>query len=504
MSIFGALRSGVSGLYSFSQAMGIISDNISNANTVGYKRVGARFSNFVINQSNDSFYTPGGTRIRSVRENNEQGLLVRSEATTDIAISGKGFFVVTSRVSMDPITGEWVNSGQVHYTRSGQFRPDKDGNLRNADGYYLLSWPPDDTRSQSNLIPTFRETNRVDALRAVNVARSIFSPIATTQIDLGVTLNAGQVPTATAAGGAAPTYPPGTYHYELTTPIIDHQGRQDTLTLRYVKIDPNTWQVHGLLDNAAFVTGATINYDNREFSQLGSVRTAGNPQGSGVTDADTFLIGTLTFDARGKLITVTTSGADVQVRNPVAGAITQSADAALTIFIDPDGLDSSATPPIAGDRLAIDIDFGTLNTSNGHSHFQQRISTTKNLDQNGRAYSSLTGVSFNPSGELGATFANGESRIIAKVPVATFTNENGLRSKTGNVFLETVTSGQVLLREGSTGGAGVVVGSSLEQSKTDIGSEFSDMIIVQRLYVSNTKVISTSDQMLEELLRAKR
>ena len=103
-----------------------------------------------------------------------------------------------------------------------------------------------------------------------------------------------------------------------------------------------------------------------------------------------------------------------------------------------------------------------------------------------------------------ALFDNGETRPVFQVPVATFVNVNGLSGRTGTVWNQTEASGDYTLRTADNGVAGQVIQSSLESSTVDIGDQFTKMIIVQRAFSASTKIISTADEMLEELLRVKR
>ena len=141
MSIFGGLRSGVSGLFAQSQSMAMISDNIANVNTVGYKVNRARFSTLVTTQGSESAFASGGVQSSVGREINAQGLLAASTASTDIAISGNGFFAVTDGLTFNTTTGVYEPTGDIFYTRAGEFRADKDGNLVNTAGFYLMGFP---------------------------------------------------------------------------------------------------------------------------------------------------------------------------------------------------------------------------------------------------------------------------------------------------------------------------------------------------------------------------
>ncbi len=135
--LYGALYSGVTGLFVQSQAMGIISDNITNVNTVGYKRSHAQFATMVTQSVTQTSYSPGGVQTRPQLLVDQQGLLQSSASDTDLAINGRGFFVVNELSNPTSTEGEFM------FTRAGSFVPDKDGNLRNSAGLFLQAWPID-------------------------------------------------------------------------------------------------------------------------------------------------------------------------------------------------------------------------------------------------------------------------------------------------------------------------------------------------------------------------
>lgn len=197
MSIYGALYAGVSGLKGQSTKIGVISDNIANVNTVGYKGGTGIFQSLVTGSGASTIYSPGGVLGRNRQLISRQGLLQATDSPTDIAISGGGFFVVNQAADQ---------SGQVFYTRAGSFIQDSTGNFRNAAGFFLQAWPLDregrlpgepgnlDTSSTANL----------SSLRTVNVQNLAGSASATTAVSLGATLNAGQAAFPGAAGTLSP------------------------------------------------------------------------------------------------------------------------------------------------------------------------------------------------------------------------------------------------------------------------------------------------------------
>jgi flagellar hook protein FlgE len=155
------------------------------------------------------------------------------------------------------------------------------------------------------------------------------------------------------------------------------------------------------------------------------------------------------------------------------------------------------------DVFQISLDFGTLGEANGMTQFGADFSPTF-IQQNGARFGVFSGVSISSDGLVTALFDNGELRPIYKVPLATFVNPNGLESRSGNAWTATQASGNPTLRVADQGPAGQVTQAALEASTVDIGEEFTDMIMVQRAYSAATKIISTADEMLEELVRIKR
>jgi flagellar hook protein FlgE len=118
-------------------------------------------------------------------------------------------------------------------------------------------------------------------------------------------------------------------------------------------------------------------------------------------------------------------------------------------------------------------------------------------------FGAFSGVSISDTGIVSANFDNGLSRAIYKIPLVSFTNPNGLVSKNGNAFLANNNSGVPVLGSAKNGGLGSIAAGSLETSTVDLGTEFTNMIIAQRAYSANTKIITTVDQMLTELVQMK-
>jgi flagellar hook protein FlgE len=124
--------------------------------------------------------------------------------------------------------------------------------------------------------------------------------------------------------------------------------------------------------------------------------------------------------------------------------------------------------------------------------------------QNGAEVGELNGVAVDQEGFVIASFTNGATQKIYKLPIATFANPLALDPRTGNVYGQTAASGEFNLRDAGRGGAGMIAPSSLESANVDLGEEFTKMIVTQRAYSANARVITTTDEMLDELIRISR
>ena len=514
MSLYGALRSGVSSLFANSQRMAMIADNIANVNTVGYKRVDARFSSFVTQSSRRGLYNSGGVVTQTERENSQQGILEPTSFSTDIAITGRGFFVVTDSVQRNQ-DGKYINSGDVSFTRAGQFRRDSNGNLVNAEGQYLLSWAPDATNVNREEQARFIQTNDISQFEVVNIEQQALDPIRTTRVDVGVNL------AAEAAAGTA-------NGFSVEVPIVDPQGISRSITFEFVRPTttatatepiPNTWIMYANFGNEAG--------DPRLYPSI----PASPPLA--ITPAERRVaLGEVTFDANGRLQNVSaTIAADRLVDTVAVGEIAVGAERILrTIDTDANGnfnvatttqiaagvntgsfylnvdfvpVDDVAQPP----RRPLYINLGTVaaaGTNAGSDGFTQfgsggDLSVIKFVEQNGRLFSGIDSVSITSGGIVEGFYSNGETRNLYQVPLFTFANPNGLRALSGNLFAQTADSGLGVARISGTQGAGTLVGSAVENSTTDIAAEFSNMIITQRAFSAATRVITTTDEMLQEL-----
>ena len=430
MSIFGALDAAVSGLAANSNALGIISDNISNANTIGYKDTSTDFKTLVTASGSPSLYSPGGVQSSPLYNVAQQGVLQAESSPTDLAISGGGFFVVNS----NPAGG---SSGTISYTRAGNFTVDANGNLVNAAGLFLQGQPL--TAAQAAQIATGNNnvltTTTPSLLQTVNVSNNAGTAQQTSNVSLVANLPAN-------ATGAQ----------TMTVPVYDSLGVQHNMTLTFTPSGTaNQWNVAASFTGAGTSTATIAAGDNVvQFNTDGTLNAAGT-----------------TFNAA----------------------------SALSIAWDPTV--SGGTSP-----QTVSFNLGNNGTSSGLSQIGTTFSIGQ-INQDGVQFGNFAGVTVNQNGVVTANYDNGLNRAIYILPLGTFADPNGLQPQSGNTYTETANSGTVVLREAGTGSAGTIAPSSLEDSTVDIATEFSNLIVTQRAYEANSKIITTADQMLQTLIQAK-
>lgn len=185
MGLFGALSSSVSGINAQGTAIGVTSDNISNINTIGYKSASPSFSTLVTSAVASTGYSSGGVESDAHQLIDQQGLIQGTGVTTDLAISGDGFFVVKDEAGPD---------GETFYTRAGAFRQDADGNFINSAGFLLMAWPLDSEGRLPGQLGNLDTTSTalLESLDEVNISTVSGTAGATTQVDIGLNLDAAE------------------------------------------------------------------------------------------------------------------------------------------------------------------------------------------------------------------------------------------------------------------------------------------------------------------------
>ena len=469
MSINSALFTGVSGLIANSSALATISDNIANANTVGYKTVDTSFGDIVTNSSIIGNYDSGGVLASAQQLVTQQGNLQQTTSNTDLAIKGSGFFVTTT--SADPTVTDTRN-----FTRAGSFVVDSQGNLENSSGQYLQGWPVNADGTVTV------DPSSVASLETINVGGAGGSGgavSATTQVSVNANLNADQTVSADAAAydpvnnsmaAYSATAGTGTQpDFTISIPVSDSQGGQRTLSLELLKnSNADSW--------SAELVGPNDASGNSEIAAA-----AGKPTGQ-------VAAGTIAFNADGSINTAASTLTDDNGNNLFASGSKGTLDidwAANLGVTSPQPVKLNLTNPIGGlTQVAA-------------------TSITQSVDTDGTQFGNLTNVQIDDQGFVTAVYDNGVSRKLAQVAIATFQNPDGLSSVSGDNYQVSSTSGTYNLKVAGSGGAGTLSPSTLEASTVDLSQQFAGLIITQQAYAASTKILTTADQMLQQLISIK-
>lgn len=446
---FAALASGVSGLRAFTEGIGIISDNIVNVNTVGYKESRNRFSTLVTETQSVTRYSPGGVSSKAQTLVSQQGLLSTTSSQTDLGVDGQGFFIVRKAPTANS------PDGTIQFTRAGNFTPDAEGFLKNTADNFLLGFPID---VQGN-IPT--NIGDLGTLVPINVSGLTGTAEATTRaglrinLDNGVPANTGVVNPGDLGNGIVPS------DFQQTISIFDAQGTPQALTISAAKTGNNLYRFEiTAQDNTAINTAAT-------------------PPGL-------VLSGDIVFNPDGSIASFAPAFPAGPAINPPNGVpIRPTAD--LT-FANGTGTET------------ITFNLGTAGDKDGLAQFNG-VSTLVSTSVNGAAFGNVIGTSVSTDGVVTALFDNGLSRNVFQLPVATFPNPDGLTRLQGNAYGVSDSSGSFAVVLPGTGGAGTIAPSTLESSTVDLATEFADLIVTQRSFSASTRIISAADEILEELVR---
>ena len=482
MGIQSSLFSGVSGLQSNGNALTVIGNNIANSNTIGFKSSRTVFSDLLsaeIAGSGGTSQVGRGAGMSTVDNIFSQGTFETTESNTDLAIEGPGFFMVSS-----------PTEATTYYTRAGAFNFDETGTLVNPEGYAVQGYYLNDSG----------ET--VGDITDLQIETRSFSPAnPTTQITLATNLNANDPYLGTAGDTISPfdiTDPADTSNYASSVRIFDSLGREHLVTTYFNKLDPvgnpdgiMQWESHTVIsgadvqdpvvDDFVEVGRSILSFDTGgrlvNVLDIGTTIAAG-----GSTDADRV------YDANGNLYE---SSATVAPEYP----LTTDVD-----LVEPAPSVSTVTGSLSWineaeptQQLALTFD------ATQYSSESDVISQT----QDGYATGTLVSLTIDNDGNILGNYSNGEPRQLARIALAKFSNPVGLSKAGNNLYLATDESGTAIV--GTVGsGVGKIFTNSLEMSNVDLAQEFVKMITTQRGFQANSKIITTTDELLGELINLKR
>ena len=479
MSINSALLAGVSGLTANSAALAAISQNIANVNTVGYKRTAVDFSTVVNAQNQGSGYSAGGVLGTTRNYISQAGQLQRTTSSTDLGIAGQGFFVATEKA-------EGLDAGDARlFTRAGAFRVDEFGYLKNTAGLYLQGWPVD---SEGGIV---RDPSDLNKLKSINVGSVGGTAEATTRAQLNANLQSSQAVSPDIATYNLATNSMSMYDaaagtgfkpdFQITVPASDSKGGQRTIAYSFLKTaNPNEWraEVHVIpatdVENGSAPANGILKSGRVLFTQDGRLDVAG------MQAAETATPGSMLF--------------------------ADPANASITLGASDPATTGTAAAPQWRDSLGIDdqtITFDLSASAGGLTQYDSD-SIVQAVTTNGTAFGNLSNIEIDDEGYVTAIFDNGVTRRVAQVALATFTSPDSLAVANANAYRVSQGSGTYNLKAPGSGGAGLIGASQLEASTVDLSLEFTGLITTQRAYSASSKIITTADEMLAELINIKR
>lgn len=531
-----SLFAAVSGLKAHQERMDVVGNNIANVNTTGFKKSRVTFADMLYHTSRgasrpvddgrggiNSMQKGPGVGVASIDTIFSGSNLQDTGKDTDLGISGDGFFIVS-------------DGQQNYFTRAGNFGFDEAGNLVSLlSGMRVQGW----TAVEG-------EINSSAAIGNINIPTQGFTvpAKATATIEYAGNLDAGVNGTLLFASGTGTT----------TFTVTDSGGNSAELKLTLEATDSfNTynWSITSDDSGVEVQGGGTLSLDNdgNVAGSTGSVVVDINGDGSAVVNisppingqtAEQFtvddpldgmtLIETLDFspaasrvarqtvyDSLGDEYTVTTTFTRVETdkwdweAKVTKSTTTGIIDIPLKAGTGSGTLDINASGKCSGTGGET-IEFTPNNGAQPvviTPHFEEVTQYADNSSvaakrQDGYQKGSLQSYNFDNTGAIIGVFSNGTTQALAQVALANFSNPAGLSKDGDSLFSHSSNSGQPVIGESGIGGLGAIRPGSLESSNVDIASEFTDMIITQRGFQANSRVITTSDEMLQELVNLKR
>ncbi|NQZ02699.1 MAG: flagellar hook protein FlgE [Bdellovibrionales bacterium] len=428
MGILSSLYTGVSGLSAQGEALGVIGDNIANSNTVGFKASRAEFQD-IISKSLKGILGGNqigrGVKIGAVNPILVQGNVDATEKSTDLAISGDGYFIQNG-------------SDGESYTRDGAFHFDREGYLVSKNNQRIQGFQANEDGQILNKVGDIKFPRALIPARATE----------TIKMDLNLDSRTQEVKQWDASN------PYDSSHYSTGIELYDSQGNKHLMTMFFNKSADRTWEWHGMVDGKE-VTGGT----EGEMSEV--------------------VTGRITFTVDGKLDTEETTNSAF---NFAGGAL---------------------------QNQQIKIDFGdsvTTDKGDGLDGTKQygKESDLISWNQDGSAAGTINNLSFNDEGVLTALYSNGETQDLAQIALAKFENPEALFKIGKNSLKEARDSGPAAIGSPGKAGRGKIFAKSLERSTVDMATEFVNLIQNQRAFQANAKTITTTDELLNEVINLKR
>ena len=501
-----SLYSGVAGLKVHQTKMDVIGNNIANVNTVGFKSSTVNFSDVLYQTTqaasgaNETTGITGqnakqigiGSQVSSITTTvDTTGGAQRTDNALDCMISGDAFFIVNM-------------GGANYYTKAGSFNVDAAGTLCTAAGAAVMGW-------QVNQEGTDIVRDNVSKLTVMSPENMASEPEATTKAYVTGNVDASDTSLAAESGVA------------MQVSFYDNLGNSYNLKL---SLKSNTATEDNAEENpkGTYTIGITDIVDSKGKSifwetKIDEETKQETKQLTGIMESFTF--GGVTFtpalDEESGDFTINADASCLMSFNTATGAFISvtGADAADTEGTNTNALTLSLAGGGEGDNEAstlpfedLEIDFSTITqyASSGKCSLEsQRGNVDGSGEGAGRTMGEMTGLSIDASGKIYGSYDNGTTKLLGQIAVATFANATGLEAIGDSMFATTQNSGDFDgVGKDITETGGSLTTGVLEMSNVDLSTEFTQMITTQRGFQANSKIITTSDTLLEELISLKR
>lgn len=527
-------QQGLSGLNAASKNLDVIGHNIANTNTTGFKASRAEFADMVATAIGAAGGSNAGigVEVAAVAQQFSQGNLTITGNTLDVAINGSGFFKLQQ------------TDGSSAYTRAGNFKLDKVGNLVTNGDAKVMGFPIDPStglRTSSDPVPlNFPTAAPIQAKQTSSISTVI-------NLDARVK-NASGDPAA-----VPPVLPTPRSTYGTSLNVYDSQGVATPLSVYFEKNGANTWDIYNQLNNLTTSPPTVPPVSGRMIADKnGTIAATLEPIAGSIANADPTLTQPDDFptsftyrfygaDTQGvyaiRETTLTFSNpadawdfsySDAPTNSLVSAARLKSdlvdyvggtSPAGGTFGTAPAALDTAPVATKQSFELALTVDPSPANPNSPSAPGSNPAPTTfpvtldlnkvtqfggkfsvADLTQDGYASGSLTGINVDPSGMVMARYSNGVTRAEGQVAMANFRNPQGLLAVGGNNWIETFDSGPSVIGVPGDGNFGALRAGALEDSNVDLTAELVNMMTAQRTYQANAQTIKTQDQVMSTLV----
>ena len=476
-----SLYSGVSGLKVHQTKMDVIGNNISNVNTVGFKSSQVNFSD-ILYQTTSSASGPNansgtagvnakqiglGASVASISSTmTVSGGSQRTDNALDIMIEGEQFFIVNNGV-------------QNLFTKAGAFTVDANGTLCTSSGCKVMGWQVDPNDASKTVADTVSE------LRVMAPDTMYVEPVATTNVYVSGNIDYKDTQLTTDTGKTT------------TLSFYDNLGQSYMAVMKIKQSDEATNQYKVSITNILDAKGESI-FVKKTVEDDGTITYGA----SEITEFE--------FGAEGDSVQAQVND-DGTVEIEMEG-VDLEFDAATGKFSKVGGEDNGksisfmvVTDPSPFQRIDVDFSSMTMYAASGSSSFSCSRGALTDGSGAGKPQGNMTGLSVDTSGRIYGTYDNGDTKLLCQIAVASFANAAGLEAVGNNLFRQTMNSGSFdgVGQDISNGGGKMNTGV-LEMSNVDLSTEFTQMITTQRGFQANSRTITTSDTLLEELINLKR